>query len=266
MDSSGTTTLVAPLTLSGTIGLAHIEAAMVDSALPYNRRFLPRVPAEGTDSIRLDDGDATSAPQPLGTDPLSLRITPITVNALTGHRGDPRTGRMSPVAIAAAFAECIAPSGQRVRRLRPWSVAGNWLHPALDQTYDPVYTSLRDHLRDEGSVRIVPLPEVPDPVPSSIPGIDEYGLDALRVRWPSLDLEGRARSLSHLVRPVLGATLPSTARLEELGWHRILATDWARDLASQLHLAKRLWAEAEGELEHANRLVDELVRHGRLSD
>ena len=262
--SNRSTTLIAPCTLSGTIALAHIEAALIDSALPYNRRFLPRTPNVEVPSIRIGDGDATSAAQPLRNEPSQLQISPLTVRALEGHRGDPRTGRLSPVAIAAAFAECLNSSGPRVRRLRPWSLAGNWLHPALDQTYDPVYTSLRDHLREEGSIRVVPLPEVPNPEPDTIPGIDKYGLEALRLRWPALDLEGRARAISHLIRPALQATLPSTARLEELGWHRLLAADWSSDIASQLHDAKVAWDEAGGSLDHANRIVDQLVRDGRL--
>ncbi len=262
--SNRSTTLVAPCTLSGSIALAHIEAALIDSALPYNRRFLPRVPTDEVPSIRIIDGDATSAAQPMRNQPFLLQISPLTVRALEGHRGDPRTGRLSPVAIAAAFAECLNSSGLRVRKLRPWALAGNWLHPALDQTYDPVYTCLRDHLREEGSVRVVPLPEVPNPEPETIPGIDKFGLEALRLRWPALDLEGRARAISHLIRPALQATLPSTARLEELGWHRLLAADWSTDIASQLLDAKVLWDEVGGALNHANMVVDQLVRDGRL--
>lgn len=259
--SGRTVTLVAPTTLTGAISLALIEASLVDSALPYNRRFAPRAPPQGAPSIVIEEGDSISAPHQLGTDPLSLRIAPMIVTALAGHRGDPRSGRLSPVASAAALGECIG-GGARARRIRPWLVAGNWLHQALDQTYDPVYTSLRDHLLAIGAIQVVPMPEVPLPCHGLLPSVDEHAAEALRIRWPSLDLEGRARAISHLIRPSLVDSQPSTARLEELGWHRLLATDWSRDLASQLHLAEEAWRGSGGSLEHADLVVDGLLRNG----
>jgi hypothetical protein len=44
----------------------------------------------------------------------------------------------------------------------------------------------------------------------------------------------------------------------------LLAADWSSDIASQLHDAKAAWDEADGVLDHANNVVDLLVRDGRL--
>ena len=61
----------------------------------------------------------------------------------------------------------------------------------MDNSYDPLYSALRDFLLDEGIIRVVPLPEVPEPNISEYDWIDENILNAVSSRWGSLDLEGK---------------------------------------------------------------------------
>ena len=39
---------------------------------------------------------------------------------------------------------------------------GQWLMESLDTTIDPIHTIVRDFLRDEGTIQVLPLPEIPD--------------------------------------------------------------------------------------------------------
>ena len=147
----------------------------------------------------------------------------------------------------------------------PWILAGNWLSGGLEHTYDPVYTVLRDYLATEGHIRVVPMPEVPEVNPDSLPGVDSVALGAVRDRWGQLDLEGRAQSLSHLLKPLLDSELPSTARFEELGWHRIMASGWEHDLASQLVDFSKTWKNnPEDRRRLASDTIDGLLRTGQV--
>jgi hypothetical protein len=137
------------------------------------------------------------------------------------------------------------------------------MHSALDTTYDPVFTALRDIMVDEGSVRVVPLPEVIAPDIATTPWIEGIALEAVSSRWDSLDIEGRARSLSHLMRPILSQSTPSTSRMEELGWHRVIGIGWETDLASQILQSTRLWKQMPAS-EAAHHMVDLLLTTGQV--
>ena len=259
-DTSSSLTVIAPLTLSGAFSHAMIEAALVDRGLTYNRRFYPYDPGLYGITILIEDQDEGATVW--DSNSLSITIRPATVLALEGHRGDNRHGRLSPVAIAAALAERIAPRGERTSRLRPFALAGNWLHDALDQAYDPVYTRLRDHLKEMGCIDVRPLPELPDHEVSMLPGVDKFALEGLHLAWTSMDQEDRARALSNLLLPLIPQDLPSTPRVEELGWHRIIAPSWSRDLASQIYDIKNEFHSAENDRLFLSRLIDSLVRDG----
>ena len=184
------------------------------------------------------------------------------MDGLVASSGDTRRGPLTTVAQAHAIAQSLAPEGVRVRRLRPWLISGNWLHSALDTTYDPVFTSLRDLLVEEGSVRIATMPEVPSLELSNTPWIEELALEGVSSKWPELDIEGRARALSHLMRPALSRSTPSTARMEELGWHRVIGPNWDSDLASEILRAARLWKQGSA-IAAAHSFVDLLLTTGR---
>tara|TARA_B100000902_G_scaffold160459_2_gene156153 strand:+ start:4432 stop:5298 length:867 start_codon:yes stop_codon:yes gene_type:complete len=263
LDNPGcSVTLRAPLTISGCIALSMVESALVDLGRPYSRRFSPSSVDKSNILIDVIDGhDAETVWNDMDS---TLSINSATVHALDGHRGDERHGRLSPVAISASLMEELAPDGKRSLRLLPFSIAGNWLHDAMDQTYDPVFTIIRDYLQERGSIIVVPLPEVPDPSIEMLPGLDPFLLEGLTLGWNKMDLEDRARSLSTYLLPLLSLNRPSTPRIEELGWHRILAPDWSRDLASQLHDISDEWSRSDEIRLFASRTVDGLVRTGRF--
>ena len=258
-SSNTTILLLAAPSLQGALAIAPLEAALVDAGLPYRRRFRLEAPSEGSWVHILGPADE-SGPR-LSSNPLQLSLSGTVVEGLTGHQGDSRKGPLTAVAQSHALAQAICPDGARIRRLRPWAISGNWLHSALDTTYDPVFTALRDALVQDGSIKVVPLPEVPEPNTSASTWIDPTALDAVASRWPSLDKEGRARALSHLMRPALSRSTPSTARLEEIGWHCVLGPGWSTDLAGQITSAADLWKENPAAVA-AGRVVDSLLRRG----
>ena len=258
-SSNTTILLLAAPSLQGALAIAPLEAALVDAGLPYRRRFRLEAPSEGSWVHILGPADE-SGPR-LSSNPLQLSLSGTVVEGLTGHQGDSRKGPLTAVAQSHALAQAICPDGARIRRLRPWAISGNWLHSALDTTYDPVFTALRDALVQDGSIKVVPLPEVPEPNISASTWIDPTALDAVTSRWPSLDEEGRARALSHLMRPALSRSTPSTARLEEIGWHCVLGPGWSTDLAGQITSAADLWKENPAAVA-AGRVVDSLLRRG----
>ena len=185
------------------------------------------------------------------------------VDGLVSSSGASLRGPLTTVAQSHAIAQSLAPNGIRVRRLRPWLISGNWLNSALDTTYDPVFTALRDTLMNEGSINIVAMPEVSSIELSNTPWVEELALEAVSSKWAELDNEGRARALSHLMRPALSRSTPSTARMEELGWHRVVGRNWDSDLASETLRAARLWKEAPA-IEASHTLVDSLISTGRV--
>ena len=262
--SESSLTIAAPLNESGIFASALLEAALLDAGIPYQRRLRENVEAANGPSIVIDSAPVSQL-QSIVTEPLCIHLAPLEVEALVASGGDSRRGLLSPVALAAGLGNSIAPSGSMSRLLMPWVLAGNWLSSGLEHTYDPVYTVLRDYLSNEGYIRVVPMPEVPDVHPDSLPGIDSVALGAVRDRWGQLDLEGRAQSLSHLMKPLLDAELPSTARLEELGWHRIMAAGWERDLASQLSGFTKSWRDnTSGRRRQASDTIDSLLRTGQM--
>lgn len=258
-NSSTTILILAAPSLQGALAIAPLEAALVDAGLPYRRRFRLEAPAEGSWVHILGPADQ-SGPR-LSLMPTQLSMAGTVVDGLKGHQGDSRKGPLTAVVQSHALAQAICPDGVRIRRLRPWAISGNWLHSALDTTYDPVFTALRDTLVEDGSIRVVPLPEVPEPNIAGSTWIDSAALDAVSSRWPSLDLEGRARALSHLMRPALSRSTPSTARLEEIGWHCVLGPGWSTDLAGQIASAAALWKEFPAAVA-AGKVTDSLLRQG----
>jgi len=253
--------LLAAPSIEGSLSLSPIEAALVDSGIPYRRRFKLEAPSEGSWIHILGSGDETG-PR-IETNPFRLTIAGKIVKGLTGHRGDERKGLLTAIAQCNVLGQLISPQGLRIRRMKPWVLSGNWLHSSLDTTYDPVFTAIRDQLVEEGIIRVVCLPEVPEPNVSIHNWIDPTALDAITSRWPTLDVEGRARALSHLVKPSLARSTPSTARLEEIIWHCVLSSGWSTDLAGQITTGAQLWKEYAAPVAAA-KLVDKLLRDGKI--
>ena len=257
-------TIAAPLNEEGVFASALLEGALLDAGIPYQRRLRENPQPSKGPCIVIGEDTISQLPA-ISTNPLCIHLSPVEVDALLSSGGEVRKGVMSTVALSAALGYSISAGGSMTRLLMPWTLAGNWLSEGMEHTYDPVYTILRDFLSGEGLIRVVPLPEVPEINPDSMPGVDLAALGAIRDRWGQLDLEGRAQSISHLLKHLLDSETPSTARFEELGWHRILSVGWERDLASQLTLFCDTWRDHPGGRRiQAGNAIDHLLRTGQL--
>jgi len=262
--------------LNVVLGLVQLEAAMLDRGLPYRRalsastHFLPsteRLPPDVAPGelrcVVLDEEEAHPS-LPSASGPLH-RFVSVGASVDLGREQRPRTGALSPALLCALVAEQMAPAGPRVRRVRPWALLAQWGRGALDATYDPWYTVLRDHLCEEGSLRVVSLADV-ETMPSSLPdGLSASLLNRLRKAWPRMDHEARARGFSEAVLPALRRTNVASARLEEMIWHRPVLPGQSLDVLEQ---ASRLADEvpvdsAQGQLSMSRRM-DLLLTSGAL--
>jgi hypothetical protein len=115
--------------------------------------------------------------------------------------------------------------------MRPWILSGNWINEALDTTYDPVFSFLRDYLSAEGSIRVTPMTEV-------------QILDFNNYFWlERLEIEKATK---------------------EWGvWHCVLGSGWESDLASQISLALSNW-ESNASTDAASIVTDSLVSCGTV--
>ncbi len=131
---------------------------------------------------------------------------------------------------------------------------------------DPIHTTVLNHMKEEGTLRVVPLPEVPSPAAGMMPGLSDRQLRRLAKVWPTMDVDQRSMAISELLLPCLTESELSTPRLEELTWHRMLVGDEHIDLASQLHLVKQAWPEeADASRLYASKLLDRWLGTGRFS-
>lgn len=266
----------APADLSGLLALSMLESAFLDTGVKYRRRFLPshqsiphdervqpELPANGL-LIFIDPFEDTWELHELPETDF-IHITPLSVTVRLGSTQSERRGALDVVAQCAALAAEIVPNGQKVRLLRPFASTGLWLREALDTTFDPIHTSIRDHLHAEGSFRMVPLPEVPSPAPEMIPGLSERMLSRLQKGWPKMDATSRASALSELILPTLANPTLSTPRLEELVWHRLVIGTSDVDVMSQVFLAENAWPDDVVQAKiHASKLADLFLKTGLL--
>ena len=270
--------LDAPADMDDAIALVQVEAALLDLGRPYVRRLtLPRrfcstppsqsVEAEAGVSIVAVRDDEEAAPSLPSNDGLGVvLLTPTSAEVRLGRQGSSRRGALAPAVLAAMIAEQLAPSGTRVRRVRAAALVPQWRRGALDAMYDPLYTVVRDHLAEEGSIRIENLADVAE-VPEHLPeGIQHALLSRLRRSWSTMDLEARSRGMSEVVLPSLEHDALATARLEELVWHRPVVPGHGTDLIDQsIHAESSMHEQNEDQacLE-MSRSMDLLLREGRL--
>ncbi len=268
----------APADLSGLLALSMLESAFLDTGVKYRRRFLPshqslprdeRVQPElSTDGllIFIDPFEDTWTLEEL-PETEYIHITPLSVTVRLGSTQSERRGALDVVAQCAALAAELIPNGQKVRLLRPFAGCGLWLRDALDTTFDPIHTAIRDHLHAEGSFRVVPLPEVSSPAPEMIPGLSERMLARLQKGWPKMDANSRSSALSELILPTLADPTLSTPRLEELVWHRLVIGTSDVDVMSQVFLAEKAWPGDAGQAKiHASKLADTFLKTGHLQE
>ena len=250
--------LISKPDLEGSLSLAPIEAALLDARIPYKRRFTDSNP-DYSPFIQISDHMEKTKNEPNG-----LSLSTIIVDGLRGSLGDSRKGPLSAVAQAHILALSLNAQSPRLRRMRPWMLSGNWINEALDTTYDPVYSSLRDHLSTEGTIRVVPVPEVEIIHFNNYPWIERIEIEEASRNWRNAELQKREEIMGRLVWPVLSSGSPSTARFEELLWHCVLGSGWRSDLASQISAAKSLW-ENNSYIDAASIVADSLVSKGEIS-
>ena len=247
--------LISEPTLKGSLSLAPIEAALLDAGLAYKRRFTHSAP-DYEPYIQIVGSGEIQKTQLSG-----ISISTIIVDGLRGRFGDPRKGPLTTVAQAHALALEINPMSPRLRRMRPWILSGNWINEALDTTYDPVFSFLRDYLSAEGSIRVIPMTEVPILDFNNYFWLERLEIEEASKEWVASELEIREIIMRRLVSPILHSKLPSTARAEELLWHCVLGSGWESDLASQISLALSNW-ECISSTEAASIVTDSLVSSG----
>jgi len=251
--------------LESILALVHLEAALLDAEIPY-RRHLTNPIREGKveSSADLIIRPFEEASDSLNSSESSVSLTPLMSSVTHGASTKERPVVVDVVALTACLALMLAPQGERVRRLRPLMITGSWLRSSLDSGLDSMYTYLKDNLRDEGSIRVVPLTEVSEPDYSAIPDISERMIKRLTKVWPEMDFEQRSMALSEMMLPTLRSSL-SAARIEELGWQRLLSAGSSTDIASQISIVEREWKDTKlSDILFASTLADRLIMTGNL--
>ena len=208
----------------------HLEAALLDRGRPYHRIVRKNTASalDGTDPSSLvlfDEG--------MELDAQGIVLAPLHLTFDIGRDRPRKHAVVDIVTGAAAVSEVIAPEGRRRRAIRPWALLGSWLRSSLDRTYDVIHSSIRDHLLEEGSIRVVPLPELENADLDGLEGLSERLLNRLRARWAGMDHAQRATALSEIVLPTLDRTKLSTPRIEMLVWMRVLGASWTEDLVTR---------------------------------
>lgn len=270
--------LNAPCDLEGVLAISHLEAACIDSDIRYSRRLVKskqHTPHGEKQEVDVKKDGLTISIQPFEEtwkcSDLKIKdyvmILPLSVSVRMGSKKSERMGALDVVSQCAAIAAKIAPNGARVRRLRPFAISGQWLRDSLDNTFDPIHSSIRDILRDEGSVSVVPLPEVSVPAQDMIPNLSQTMLKRLRKRWDKMDFDSRSQAISELALPSLIDNVISTPRLEELFWHRLMIRGEEQDIYSQIHLTKNDWPTEEGQTKaHSSTILRGLISQGKLGN
>lgn len=273
--AKGPLVLAASADLEGLLALGFLEAALLDAGISYSRRFIrpmkniPRdeqniVPEyKGTKIVFIDSFAKTDVQDSQEI----MVIKPREVEVEFPHSEQKRRGTVDAVIQSSAIASMLSPSGAKATRFRPYTGAGQWLMEGLDTTIDPIHTLVRDFLRDEGAIQIVPLPEVQQPHIDMIPGLSQRRLKKLSDLWIDMDANQRSQALSEFCLPSLSTEGISTARFEELVWKRMVIPGQPTDLASAVHNLQRKWPETiDSSLLFASRLLDSWLRTGHLTE
>ncbi len=276
MKSSELIHLHAPANLEGLLAMGQLEAACLDAGIKYRRRFyLPKhhrprdesldiqSPSVGVNVLIDSEEDTWQAED--RSDEGDVQIVPLATSVQMGTQHHIHHGSLDCVIQCAAIAALLAPNGRRVRKLRPYLSLGLWLRGALDTSLDPIHSSALLHLKEEGSIRLVPLPEVSEPRKGMIPHLPERRLVKLQKAWPGMNVDERKQALSELILPCLSDSSLSTPRLEELVWKRMIVGQEAIDLASQADALRDAWPiDADASRLYASQRLDDWLRTGSL--
>ena len=264
--------LVTTADLTSVLALGFLESALLDRGISYSRRILPpnsHIPPDEVDLVPKQSGVNILFIDPWNRVETSMEnafiIAPKPVEVEFRNSPTSRRGRVDAVLQCAVIASVLAMNGSRTKRCRPYAGCGQWLMESLDTTIDPIHTMVRDFLRDEGTIQVLPLPEIPDASVAMMPLASPRRLKRLQKLWTEMDAPTRAQALSEFSLPLLSSEGLSTARLEELIWKRMRIPNESTDLATSLYRLTKAWPEqADAAVLHAGRLADEILKTGRL--
>ena len=265
--------LVTTADLTSVLALGFLESALLDRGISYSRRILPpnsHIPPDEVDLVPKQSGVNVLFIDPWNRVETSMEnafiIAPKPVEVEFRNSQTSRRGRVDAVLQCAVIASVLATNGSRTKRCRPYAGCGQWLMESLDTTIDPIHTMVRDFLRDEGTIQVLPLPEIPDASVAMMPLASPRRLKRLQKLWMEMDAPTRAQALSEFSLPLLSSEGLSTARLEELIWKRMRIPNESTDLATSLYRLTKAWPEqADAAVLHAGRLADEILKTGRLT-
>ncbi|MEC8142166.1 MAG: hypothetical protein VX071_01595, partial [Candidatus Thermoplasmatota archaeon] len=242
--------LVTTADLTSVLALGFLESALLDRGISYSRRILPpnsHIPPDEVDLVPKQSGVNVLFIDPWNRVETSMEnafiIAPKPVEVEFRNSATSRRGRVDAVLQSAVIASVLATNGSRTKRCRPYAGCGQWLMESLDTTIDPIHTMVRDFLRDEGTIQVLPLPEIPDATVDMIHLASPRRLKRLQKLWMEMDAPTRAQALSEFSLPLLSSEGLSTARLEELIWKRMRIPNESTDLATSLYRLTKAWPE-----------------------
>lgn len=265
--------IITPADIEGVLSLVQVESSFLDSKMNYRRKIFPERKHVINFEQELPDLEGLKIIISPFDEPKSnleikgdiIYLSPISVEFQTDNSNKNHIGVIDTVALCACVASIIAPQGNRVRKVRPLSIAGNWLRQGVEVNYDPVYSIFRDHLNEEGTIDVRPITETVEIADGMIPDLPTRMLKKLRVRWGEMSFDERTAALSELVLPLLRNDAISTMRLEELIWHRMLIPGCDLDIASQLKIASDSWPDEDNAARlHASTVSDKLISQGHF--
>ena len=275
INSANSVAIFATADLESILSLAYLESAMIDANVPYSRKIMqskvhqPKGENYNYQSnadlvISIEHYEDTWQSEEID-ESSRVRIVPLAISITHPNSDKNHQGALDVVIQCAAIASELCPNGTRVRRLRPLSGVGHWFRESLDNSYDPVYTKIRDILQDEGSIRLLPLPEITNPELGMLHNMSISMLKRLTKKWPKMAYDQRQQALSELALPCLINDKLSTPRLEELIWYRVVTVEGQQDLHSQIYHTHEAWPqEIDESKSFASSLLKRLITTGQL--
>ena len=276
IKSANSVAIFATADLESILSLAYLESAMIDANVPYSRKIMqskvhqPKGENYNYQSnadlvISIEHYEDTWQSEEID-ESSRVRIVPLAISINHPNSDKNHQGALDVVIQCSAIASEVCPNGARVRRLRPLSGVGHWLRESLDNSYDPVYTKIRDILQDEGSIRLFPLPEITNPELGMLHNMSISMLKRLTKKWPKMAYDQRQQALSELALPCLINDKLSTPRLEELIWYRVVTVEGQQDLHSQIYYTQEAWPqEVDESKSFASSLLKRLITTGQLT-
>ena len=254
--------LLGKLDLLSVFTVAQLEASFIDKGIKYQRKFGNYSDLDFTSHqgcIFIDAHGEFIVPDNI-EESRFVYLKNIYSDFEMGFESNVKGGLIDVVVQAASIAESISPNGQRVKILRPWMLAGSLIRESFETSFDPAYIILKEHLKLEGSIKVVPITEVEIVHTMNITGFSEKMLLRLKKRWQKMEISERSMALSELVLPVFKNSNFSASKIEELFWLRVVPIGWKSDIASHISIISAEWNEYyDNKSDYAFTLMDKIL-------